>query len=849
MVGDERTAFQRALRTSMTLGTGVLAGMLPFGTGSVRAQTPPPAFSGPTLDNSGIIAGVNGSAGNSSSFGVGQDGGIGARVTGSGEHFNRFTGTITGGAGGAGQANSPYGNPFGGDGGLGIEFTTKISTFTNAGTIRGGSGGSGGSSFLAAENGYPSFGVLLRNGGAVINTGTIVGGRGGFGGTFTAGAGGQEAPTDGGEAVVGLDLTVVNSGLIEGGLSGDGETRASAIAFAPGTNRLVVLAGSRIVGNVIGFGSSNVLAFGGASDQTFDLSAVGPNAQFQGFTALEKIDPGTTTLTGSTAFAGSTQVVGGTLLVNGSLASSTVTVQSNAILGGTGTVGGLIATSGSSVAPGSTGVGQLNVAGNVTFRPGSTYHVEVTPTTHDVVVASGTATLQGGSVQVLAQNANYAPSTTYTILTAAAGVTGQFASVSSNLAFLEPSLAYTGTDVRLTLRRNQLAFSSVAVTPNQRQVAGAVASLPVTNPVSLALLSRSAPEARLALTQLAGEVNASQVTSSAQTAFFVQQAVIGRLTGWGEVGPVGLAGIAPGATVQAAYAADLPGGRRPERSTVPVVGELDPRIFSAWGSGFGSFGSTGGNGNAGTLTRSVGGFVVGGDATIDERWRIGIAGGYTNANFDVRSALSSGRTETGFGTVYGGARFGPVTARLGVLGSGQSTSTRRTVTFPGFADFLTARFGGTGILGFGEVGYRVDVGSMAVEPFVGGSAMTLFRDGYTERGGAAALVVLRRDYDIQTLTAGIRGSVVFAADSPFSVRGQLAYRRAFGDVVPRALLAFASGGTQFQTAGIPVDRDALVVEAGLGWQRKDVALELAYTGQIGQRADDHGAKGSFVYKF
>ncbi len=42
----------------------------------------------------------------------------------------------------------------------------------------------------------------------------------------------------------------------------------------------------------------------------------------------------------------------------------------------------------------------------------------------------------GGTVQVLAASGAYNPRTTYAILTAAGGVSGQFAGITSNMAFL-----------------------------------------------------------------------------------------------------------------------------------------------------------------------------------------------------------------------------------------------------------------------------------------------------------------------------------------------------------------------------------------------------------------------------
>ena len=75
------------------------------------------------------------------------------------------------------------------------------------------------------------------------------------------------------------------------------------------------------------------------------------------------------------------------------------------------------------------------------------------------------------------------------------------------------------------------------------------------------------------------------------------------------------------------------------------------------------------------------------------------------------------------------------------------------------------------------------------------------------------------------------------------------YRRAFGDVVPTALLSFGTGPS-FLSAGLPIDRDALVAEAGLDLRvAPNATLGVAYRGQAGDRAQDHAVKGSFTYRF
>ena len=76
------------------------------------------------------------------------------------------------------------------------------------------------------------------------------------------------------------------------------------------------------------------------------------------------------------------------------------------------------------LAPGNS-IGTLNISGNFTQAAGSTYQVEANAQGQaDRINVGGTAAIQGGTVQVLAQPGNYGNSTTYTILRATGGVSG-----------------------------------------------------------------------------------------------------------------------------------------------------------------------------------------------------------------------------------------------------------------------------------------------------------------------------------------------------------------------------------------------------------------------------------------
>ena len=86
----------------------------------------------------------------------------------------------------------------------------------------------------------------------------------------------------------------------------------------------------------------------------------------------------------------------------------------------------------------------------------------------------GTATVHAGTVVVMPDPGIYANSTTYTILSATGGVSGSYGGVTSNFAFLTPSLSYDANHAFLTLTRNGVPYASVARNPNEAAVAGAI---------------------------------------------------------------------------------------------------------------------------------------------------------------------------------------------------------------------------------------------------------------------------------------------------------------------------------------------------------------------------------------
>jgi autotransporter-associated beta strand protein len=79
---------------------------------------------------------------------------------------------------------------------------------------------------------------------------------------------------------------------------------------------------------------------------------------------------GTQIFGGSNNYTGPTAINGGTLLINGSQANTATTIAAAGTLGGTGTIAGSVSNSGT-LAPGSSGVGNLTVNNTLTMAPGS----------------------------------------------------------------------------------------------------------------------------------------------------------------------------------------------------------------------------------------------------------------------------------------------------------------------------------------------------------------------------------------------------------------------------------------------------------------------------------------------
>lgn len=569
------------------------------------------------------------------------------------------------------------------------------------------------------------------------------------------------------------------------------------------TNGTLDLSGTdQTIGGLSGTGQSGVNIAGGSLtvDQEEDTVFAGA---ITGDGDLTLTGGGLLNLTGTSTYTGTTTVEGGTLKVNGSIVSS-VQLGSGGTLGGNGAVGGTTV-NGGRVGPGNS-IGRLTVNGDLSFGPGSVYEVEANAAgaADRIDVTGSTSIASTATVQVLAENGNYNPRTEYTILTSAAGISGTFGSVTSNLAFLTPRLRYAPTSITLALYRNDVDFAAVAATANQVAVADAVQSLGIGNAVYEQVLIQSAPMARGSYDALSGEIYATTSAALTNDARLVRDALLAS---------------APGEEVTGVF---------------PIASAI-----ASWGNVDAAAGAAGAD-----LDHK--GLIVGA-GFAGQGISFGLAGTVARSDQDVDARTSTASVESwGLAGIVGYAGAG-LKAQAGATIAWHRVHTSRSVNLGAGAVSQRGQYDARTRQFYGSLSYDLAAGPLDLAPFVRIANIRVHSDAVAETGGATALSIAESVQDSTFLTIGAEARIPLGS----SVRAKLGggWQHGWGDLAATTDNRLAGGIGTFRITGARLPEDAAVIDTGLEADVGPVRIGASYVGSFGSRWQDHGVRASVTVKF
>jgi subtilase-type serine protease len=574
------------------------------------------------------------------------------------------------------------------------------------------------------------------------------------------------------------------------------------------------------------WGNFSVSFNGGQSDWFNDITGAG---------GLVKSGDGVLAMFGNSTYSGQTHIDGGILTLGGSITSDTF-VSADGTLSGNGTIYGNVDNQGTVFGGWGGEGGTLTIDGNYHQSADASIRVKIgAKEGTSRIDVSGTAVLDGGTVNAYFDPVIYRGDTTYTILSSG-GLSGAFApDVLEDYAFLDLSLGYDARNAYLNVFRNGTTFSDVGKTSNQKAVGAGIESFGglalstsagSTDPSALIydlIIGLNEEAARSAFDSLSGEIHSSVKSALIEESRFTRDVVSARLR-----------------TASGSVTSKVPGlAYGPDGSVAADASS------SVWGQAYGSAGHLEGPGTART-SRSSGGLFVGADGDVGANWQAGFAAGYGGSSIDVKGRASSANINNYTVAAYAGTQPGALAFRFGAAHTWHEVETDRLTALGASG----ADYGARTAQAFGEVGYSIDLDRVAFEPFANLAYVHLQTEGMGDVGSVGLKSQSGNNNNLfTTLGVRVQGDIPTGDNSRLTARGMLGWRHAFGDVSPETELTFASGSA-FSVEGSPLARDAFIVEAGIDYSlTKAITLGVSYSGQISSAVQAHGVRGDLVWRF
>ena len=302
-------------------------------------------------------------------------------------------------------------------------------------------------------------------------------------------------------------------------------------------------------------------------------------------------------------------------------------------------------------------------------------------------------------------------------------------------------------------------------------------------------------------------------------------------------------------------------------SMLSAMHQLDNRV-AAQGSGSAPRLAAGGGGNGrvwlqalgnggkvdrdadSVLKHSTQGLIMGADWRIDEQWHAGLMGAKAQTRFDARQF--DGDLDSWHLGAYALRQDGPFALRLGASYGSHDGSGKRRIAFKGFSDRLKSSYDASTQQVFAEVGYNLGRGNVSIEPFASVGYQRYQRDGFTEKGGDAALKVQGQTRANPSSTLGLRLANTSHLSNGMQLTPRLSasMKHTYGDLNNETRQQLVKGGKSFEVIGAEMDRNSFSLDAGLDLTLSTRnTLSVGISGEAGSDSRSYGVTGQWRMAF
>lgn len=478
--------------------------------------------------------------------------------------------------------------------------------------------------------------------------------------------------------------------------------------------------------------------------------------------------------------------------------------------------------------------GAPTVKGDMSLSKTAVLSYEVNPDgSSETIKVDGTAKLDGTTLNVVTTEGEFPQSSQYTIIEADK-VEGEFGTVSTDLAFMTAQAKSNDTNVILTYARNEVPLKHFASDENGVNFVESVEepeAIPVgqspsqaPNAAVTALLGSNIETAPWIIELLAGDSNANLAKTTLNSVSPVSSSMLTAMRQLDSASDFGNQNNAP------RLAAGSKDKGRVWLQALGHGGKLD-RDYQ-------------------DLKYSTEGLVLGADWAIDEQWRLGVIGGKSSTHMDSREL--DGELDSWHLGAYALRQNGPVALRLGATYSQHDGSNKREVAFYGFSDRPKGRYDANTQQAFAQVGYNLGRANVSFEPFASIGYQRYQRDSFTEKGGAAALKVHGQTNENFSSTFGLRLAQINGLENGMQLtpRFSAGWKHTYGEIFNDTRLRLVDGGKDFTVYGAPLDRDTLMLDAGLDLRASaNHTLGVGLTGEAGSDGRSYGVMGQWRIAF